>query len=103
MVSHQPLVESPAINHKPGKRGITGHHPYNDQLEIITRYNLIFVYVNFTIPIAPDKLLSGYYVSPDSIILPMVRGGYNETYCPTSFPNLVRLKSELELPRGNTG
>ena len=26
---HQPLVESPAINRKPGKRAITGHLPYN--------------------------------------------------------------------------
>ena len=64
---HQPLVESPATNHKPGKRGITGHHPYNNQLEIITRYNLISVYVTFAIMLTPAKLLPDYYMSPENI------------------------------------
>ena len=103
LARHQPLVESPATNHNLGKRVIPGYPPYNTQLEIIMRYNLIFVYPTFTILIASGKPLSGYYVSPDSIMLAMGHGGYNKIYCPTSFPNLVRSKSELESLRENTG
>ena len=71
-MSHQQLVESTAIGYKTGKRAITGYLTCNPQLEIITRYNLISVYVTLAMLIAPGKLLSDYYVSPDSIILPMV-------------------------------
>ena len=93
--AHQQLVESTAIDYKTGKRAITGYLTSNTQLEIITRYNLISVYVPLAILIAPGKSLSDSYVLPNRTILPMIYGGYNEIYRSTSFPNLARSKSEF--------